>query len=107
METSPPDGDELTARFARPNRIISLNPRENRLAVREAVNNQIPTIGIADTDFDPRLLSYAIPANDDSLRSVEYIMGVLSRAGEEGLIHRNRFADQLKFLIDQVEDFHR
>ena len=106
-KTSPPDGDEVTARFARPDLIIILNPRENRLAVREAVNNQIPTIGIADTDFDPRLLSYAIPANDDSLRSVEYIMGVLSRAGEEGLIHRNRFADQLKFLIDQVEDFHR
>ena len=86
----------------RPDLVIVCNPRENRLVLREAANNQIPTIGIIDTDCDPRSVSYSIPANDDSLRSVEYILGVLSRAGEEGLIHRNRYAEQLNFLIQRA-----
>jgi ribosomal protein S2 len=93
----------------RPDLIILLNPRENRLAIREATNHQIPTIGIIDTDSDPRWVTYAIPANDDSLRSVEYIMGVLSRAGEEGLLHRQHFAEQLSYLESRantiLEDF--
>ena len=86
----------------RPDLVIICNPRENRLALREAANNQVPTIGIVDTDCDPRCVSYSIPANDDSLRSVEYILGVLSRAGEEGLIHRNRYTEQLNFLIQRA-----
>jgi ribosomal protein S2 len=87
----------------RPDLIILLNPRENRLALREAANNQIPTIGITDTDCDPRSVTYSIPSNDDSLRSVEYLIGVLSRAGEEGLIHRNRYAKQLQFLEERAQ----
>ena len=88
----------------RPDLIVILNPRENRLAIREATNNQIPTIGIVDTDTDPRIVSYSIPANDDSLRSVEYIVGVLSRAGEEGLIHRQRYTEQLEFLVERAKE---
>jgi ribosomal protein S2 len=87
----------------KPDLIVILNPRENRIALREAMKNQIPTIGIIDTDCDPRLPTYSIPANDDSLRSVEYIVGVLSRAGEEGLIHRNRYAELLSLLKTRAE----
>jgi ribosomal protein S2 len=87
----------------RPDLIILLNPRENRLALREATNNQIPTIGIIDTDSDPRWVTYSIPANDDSLRSVEFIAGVLTRAGEEGLIHRRHYSQQLQMLQDRAK----
>lgn len=107
-EPSPPSPfDNMYAKSRstiRPDLIILLNPRENRLAVREATNNQIPTIGIIDTDSDPRWVTYSIPANDDSLRSVEYIMGVLSRAGEEGIIHYNRFSEQLQNLQNRARD---
>ncbi|EEQ87904.2 30S ribosomal protein S2 [Blastomyces dermatitidis ER-3] len=44
----------------------------------------IPTIGIIDTDANPTHVTYPIPANDDSLRSVAVIAGVLGRAGEDG-----------------------
>jgi ribosomal protein S2 len=87
----------------RPDLIIVLNPRENRLALQESANNQIPTIGIIDTDCDPRCVTYSIPANDDSLRSIEFIMGVLSRAGEEGQIHRNRYAEQFDFQLRRAK----
>jgi len=98
-----PTSDKLIHTI-RPDLIVILNPRENRLAIREATNNQIPTIGIVDTDTDPRTVSYSIPANDDGLRSVEYIVGVLSRAGEEGLIHRQRYTEQLEFLIERAKE---
>jgi ribosomal protein S2 len=93
-----------STKAVRPELIIVLNPRENRLALREATNNQIPTIGIVDSDCDPRCVTYSIPANDDSLRSVEYIMGVLSRAGEEGLIHRKRYQEQLNFQLGRAKN---
>jgi ribosomal protein S2 len=89
-------GGEKT--IVRPDLIVLLNPRENHLALREARSNQIPTVGIIDTDSDPRWVTYAIPANDDSIRGMEYLVGVLSRAGEEGLIHRRRYTQQILYL---------
>lgn len=106
-DNTPFSSTRKTANILRPDLLIVLNPRENRLALREATNNQIPTIGIIDTDCDPRIATYSIPGNDDSLRSVEYITGVLSRAGEEGLIHRQRYAEQLSFLLKRAHDFHQ
>jgi len=44
----------------------------------------VPTIGIVDSDTDPRIVTYAIPANDESLRTVELVAGVLSVAAREG-----------------------
>ena len=38
--------------------------------------------------MDPRSVTYAIPANDDSPRVAELVMGVLSKAGEDGLRRR-------------------
>ena len=48
----------------------------------------MPTVGIIDTDADASWVTYPIPANDDSLRCVMLIAGVLGRAGEEGQIAR-------------------
>ena len=82
----------------RPDLIIFLNSRENTVAIREAASTHIPTIGIVDTDTDPQGLAYSIPGNDDSFRSLEYLAGVLSRAGEEGKIHRKQYLKQLDNL---------
>lgn len=42
---------------------IFLNPSENLGAIRECTASRVPTIGIVDTDTDPRIVTYAIPAN--------------------------------------------
>ena len=72
----------------KPDLVVCLNPLENWVMLHECGLNHIPTIGIVDTDADPTWVTYPIPANDDSLRCVQVIAGVLGRAGEEGRMRR-------------------
>lgn len=46
-----------------PDLVIFLNPSENLGAIRECTSRNLPTVGIVDTDTDPRIVTYAIPAN--------------------------------------------
>ncbi|KAK4160303.1 hypothetical protein QBC43DRAFT_347425 [Cladorrhinum sp. PSN259] len=72
------------SRPVKPDLVVCLNPVENYPMLHECGLASIPTIGIIDTDADPTWVTYQIPANDDSLRSVALIAGVLGRAGERG-----------------------
>ena len=67
-----------------PDLVVCLNPLENYTLLSECALKNIPTIGIIDTDADPTWVTYAIPANDDSLRTIGVVAGALGRAGEEG-----------------------
>ena len=68
----------------RPDLVVCLNPLENEVCLHECGLYNVPTVGIIDTDADPSWVTYPIPANDDSLRCVMLVAGVLGRAGEEG-----------------------
>lgn len=87
------DTAKLASQTLQPDLIVVLNPKENLYAIREATQQGIPTIGIIDTDVDPRLVTYAIPANDDSLTAVELIVGVLSKAGQAAVQERAHAED--------------
>lgn len=77
--------EQLYERAAlKPDLVVCLNPMENYVLLHECGLNNIPTIGIIDTDADPNWVTYPIPANDDSLRCAQVISGVLGRAGEQG-----------------------
>ncbi|GAA5826899.1 hypothetical protein JCM11251_002149 [Rhodosporidiobolus azoricus] len=78
-------GRRPTPAAFKPDLLVLLSPTLNQHALREATQNEIPTIGIIDTNLDPRSVTYAIPANDDSPRAVELIAGVLGMAGKDGL----------------------
>jgi len=67
-----------------PDAIFVVDMRENALAVKEARLKNIPVIAIADTNVDPTLADYPIPANDDALSSVKYILGKVKSAMLEG-----------------------
>ncbi|AAS50780.2 ABR010Cp [Eremothecium gossypii ATCC 10895] len=87
-----PTGRELTEEenisIIKPDLIIVLNPTENRNALREAMQARVPTIGIIDTDSEPSMVTYPVPGNDDSLRSVSLLVSILAKAGERGLANR-------------------
>jgi len=57
-----------------PDAIFVVDMKENALAIKEARRKNIPVIAIADTNADPTLADYPIPANDDALSSVRYIL---------------------------------
>ncbi|KAM0277268.1 hypothetical protein ACHAQH_005926 [Verticillium albo-atrum] len=78
------DGHVMDRRPMVPDLVVCLNPMENKTLLNECGLATIPTIGIIDTDADPTSVTYAIPANDDSLRSTSLIGGILGRAGQEG-----------------------
>lgn len=54
------------------------------IALKEARKMHIPVVGICDTDSDPDLVDYPIPANDDAIRSVKLICSVIADAVIEG-----------------------
>ncbi|WWC71005.1 mitochondrial 37S ribosomal protein uS2m [Kwoniella pini CBS 10737] len=78
----------------KPDLVIFLNPSENTAAIRECTARHIPTIGIVDTDTDPRIVTYPIPANVESMRTAELVIGTLSIAGQEGRRLRLKEADR-------------
>ncbi len=63
-----------------PNAVIVVDPSVEHNAVAEAHKLGIPVFGLADTNADPDVLDYVIPANDDALRSVKLIVTVLADA---------------------------
>ncbi|OXV09826.1 hypothetical protein Egran_02418 [Elaphomyces granulatus] len=81
----------------KPDLVVCSNPVENVVLLHECGLNNVPTIGIIDTDADPTRVTYPIPANDDSLRCVQLIAGVLGRAGEEG--QRRRLEEAKKGML--------
>ena len=71
------------------------SPQTYPHALRECALTRVPTVGLMDTDGDPRGVTYAIPANDDSERAGELIINLLAEAGREGLQTR-RDAEESK-----------
>jgi small subunit ribosomal protein S2 len=63
-----------------PAAIIAVGVHDEHLAVREANRVGIPVVGIADTNANPKLVEYPVPANDDAIRSIDLIVGTLARA---------------------------
>lgn len=87
--------DQLEERAVlRPDLVVCLNPLENWVMLHECGLNNIPTIGIIDTDADPTWITYPIPANDDSLRCVQLICGTLGMAAAQGRALRQQMALQ-------------
>ena len=63
-----------------PNAIFVIDPNIEHNAVSEARKLNIPVFGIIDTNSDPDLVDYVIPANDDAIRSVALILAVMADA---------------------------
>ena len=63
-----------------PGAIFVVDPKKEKIAVREARILAIPIVGIVDTNCDPDDVDYVIPANDDAIRAVKLIAGTMADA---------------------------
>lgn len=58
----------------KPSCIILVDPKKSRVAVKEAKKMRIPVIAIVDTNSSPVGVDHVIPANDDGMSSIRYII---------------------------------
>jgi small subunit ribosomal protein S2 len=63
-----------------PGAVVVIDAKKEHLALREAKKLGIVTVGVIDTDSDPDVVDVAIPANDDSIKAIELILGELCKA---------------------------
>ncbi|HIV80858.1 MAG TPA: 30S ribosomal protein S2 [Candidatus Avanaerovorax faecigallinarum] len=63
-----------------PGALFIVDPKKERIAVKEARILGIPIVGIVDTNCDPDDVDYIIPANDDAIRAVKLIAGKMADA---------------------------
>lgn len=63
-----------------PDAMVIVDPKKEMNAVREAHKLGIPVFGIVDTNCDPDDLDYPIPGNDDAVRAISLVLGVLGNA---------------------------
>jgi small subunit ribosomal protein S2 len=63
-----------------PQALVVVDPKKESSAIKEARKLNIPVIGIVDTNGDPDDVDFVIPGNDDAVRSIKLILGVLANA---------------------------
>ncbi|MBI2405779.1 30S ribosomal protein S2 [Candidatus Microgenomates bacterium] len=85
-----------------PDMVIIVDTNREKTAVEEARKMGVPILAIVDSNSDPTLVDYPIPANDDSIKSVEYIVGKLGQAIAEGK-KKAKIKDQKSKLEEKVE----
>ncbi len=64
--------------------VVIIDVKKEQTALREATAMGIPVVALVDTNSDPSMVQYPIPANDDAKASIEVIMGYLADAVVKG-----------------------
>ena len=72
-----------------PQAVWIVDTKKEHLAIDEARKLHIPIVGILDTNCDPDEVDYAVPGNDDAIRSVGLLTRIIADAVAEGLIERS------------------
>lgn len=67
-----------------PDAIFVIDTHIENLAVRESIAMNVKTVGITDTNSDPTVIDYPIPANDDAIGSLKLIIQYILEAWREG-----------------------
>jgi small subunit ribosomal protein S2 len=67
-----------------PDALVIVDPKREHIAIKEAKRMGVTTVALIDTDSDPDPVDLPIPGNDDSIRSIEVVLGKLADAVLEG-----------------------
>ncbi len=71
-----------------PSAVWIVDTNKEHIAVDEAHKLGIPVVALLDTNCDPDVVDFPIPANDDAIRSAELLTRVIADAVAEGLLQR-------------------
>ena len=70
-----------------PGMVFVIDPRLEDIAVREANRTKTPIVALCDTDADPDLIDFPVPANDDAIRSIQLLTARIADAVLEGVAY--------------------
>ncbi len=84
-----------------PDALFIIDSHLEDTAVKESRKTKTPTVAIADTNSDPYLITYPVPANDDAVGSLELIIGFLLDAWAEGRANAKEESTDAKVLADK------
>jgi small subunit ribosomal protein S2 len=77
-----------------PGAVFIVDPHREEIAVAEARRLEIPIVAITDTNCDPDLIDWVIPANDDAIRSVKLICSMIAEAAMSAQQERQAKLDE-------------
>jgi small subunit ribosomal protein S2 len=73
-----------------PSALFVVDINKEALAVDEARKLNIPVVALVDTNTDPDLVTYPIPANDDAIRGINLLVTLMADAVADGLLERDQ-----------------
>ncbi len=85
-----------------PAALFVVDVKREHIAVREAIKLNIPVFGMVDTNSNPDVIDYPIPANDDAWKSIQLIISEIGSAIDEGLQERRKDKEDAK--RQEIED---
>jgi len=87
-----------------PSALFIIDISKEHIAVAEARKLNIPTFAIVDTNSDPNLVDFPIPANDDASKSIDLIVGIMTKAIEEGLVERKMTKEKQEDVKEDIDE---
>ena len=87
---------------ALPSAVFLVDTTKEYIAVAEALRINLPIVSLVDTNCDPDVIDYPVPSNDDAIRAIKLITGLMADAVLEGLTARE-FAEQASLEAEDVE----
>jgi small subunit ribosomal protein S2 len=88
-----------------PAALFIVDVKREHIAIAEARRLGIPVIAMCDTNSNPNLVDFPIPANDDAFKSISLVTAAIGKAIEEGLMERKKDKDDQK--LQEEEDTKR
>jgi small subunit ribosomal protein S2 len=83
--------------------LFVIDVKREHIAVAEAQKLNIPVFAMVDTNSDPTLVDFPIPANDDAFKSIALITRYIGEVIEEGLMERKKDKEEASLKKDEEE----
>jgi small subunit ribosomal protein S2 len=89
-----------------PGLIFIVDVRREHTSIHEASSLKIPVIAMVDTNSDPDMIDYIIPANDDAIRAIKLVASIMADAVLEGIgLRKDRGIDEGVEELPEAYDY--
>lgn len=88
----------------KPQALVVVDIKREMVAVREAQRMGIPIVAIVDTNSDPTGIDFVVPANDDAVGSIKYLVHYLAEAYREGAEERRKEEEKTAKAVKETAE---